>query len=111
MLMRCIPTIDHAYEMYTYDRSCLLELLTYERHTCKRFISTRETCLPTGVYLTGVSFKACTLEVYISWAGASHRVCASHGHAHLISVYLMGVSLSRTCISKACSRRPGQSSR
>jgi hypothetical protein len=56
----------HDYEMHVYDSSCLLELLTYERHTYKRLISVREACLPTGVY-----FKAYILEVYISWAGAS----------------------------------------
>jgi len=65
-----------------------------------------------------MKFEACVLEVYISWAGPSHRVCAPHervshrcaslaGMRNLIDVYvigvdLMGISLLRTCISTAC---------
>jgi hypothetical protein len=45
MPVRCPPVTCMPVKMHAYDRSCLLELLTYERHTCKRLISIREVYL------------------------------------------------------------------
>jgi hypothetical protein len=57
---------------------------------------------PTGVYIKGIYLiGACILEV-ASQRCISHRRAHLTGCAHLIGVYLIGVSLSRVYILKAC---------
>jgi hypothetical protein len=67
-------------EMHACHRPCLLELHLWDVYLEAIYVYERS--MPRRE--TGIS------EVYISWTGASPRV------------YLMGVSLSRACISKAC---------
>ena len=71
-----IPACEmYAHEMIAYDRSCLLELLTYERHTCRRLVSIRE------IYLRAI---------YIYERSISTHRCVSHRRVFQ-SVHLRGV--------------------
>jgi hypothetical protein len=66
-----------------------------------RTIYIYETYLLTGVYLTGVSFEACTLEVIIYLMGGrvSHDVRISWAWASHKRISISEVRITRACIN------------
>jgi hypothetical protein len=84
MPIKCMPTIDHVHKMHTYNRSCLLKFLIYERHTYKRLISIRE------VYLRAIYIYERSMPTYrrVSY----RRVFQS---VHLRGVHLMSGRVSQ----------------